>query len=269
MVRTDAIEEEAHAGDPDRERLLALLRAGAPAAGARPERIRFAGRQAVVKRRAPSAGERVLRRLGRPGRIARSARVGRALRDAGVRVPRLLASVEEPLREGGRGLLVLEAVEGLDLRRFLLSRFAAAPDATARGALGESLWSAVAREVARLHAVPARQRDLKAANIVIEETAGGLAAWLIDLDGMSLLPRPPSGRLRVRDLARLAVSLREEAVRAAGVGPEDWSFLVRRYLEESAGRPPAPREVDSFVEDTLAWARAKEARNRRRGRVIE
>jgi hypothetical protein len=253
----------------DRERLLDLLRAGPPAAGERPERIRFAGREAIVKRRAPSAGERILRLLGRPGRVKRSFLAGRALERAGVRAARPLAFVEEPVLRGGRGLLVLEAIEGSDLRRFILERVRTA-EPGARRALLERLWRAIASEVARLHAVPARQRDLKAPNIVIEDLAGGgLAAWLIDLDGVTILRRPPSRRVRVRDLARLAASLREEAVRAAGVGPEDWSFLVRRYLEEAAGRPSPPGDAEAFAAEAISWARAKESRNRRRGRVVE
>jgi tRNA A-37 threonylcarbamoyl transferase component Bud32 len=254
--------------DEDRERLLEVLRSGPPPAGTRPERIRIAGHEAIVKRHAPSVRERILRFLGRPGRLESGLAIGRALHAAGVRVARPLAAIEDPLRRGGPGLLVLEAIEGSNLRELIVSRVPAEP--ATRRALLESIWSVVAAEVARLHGAAARQRDLKAPNIVMEDLpSGGLAAWLIDLDGMSLLSRPPSRGARVRDLARLAVSLREEAVRAAGVGPEDWSFLVRRYLKESSGRDPAREDVEAFVEDTLAWARRKEARSRRRGRVIQ
>ena len=69
-------------------------------------------------------------------------------------------------------------------------------------------------------------------------------------------------------MARLLASLREEEVRAAGVSPEDWTFLVARYLDASQGSAPGPDELSAFVQAALRWAARKEARNRRRGRVI-
>lgn len=226
-------------------------------------------REPIAKPHQSGLVKRLLRALsGRPARPQRAFRIGLALARAGVRAARPLALIEE--RRGGlvrRSCLLVEAIEAVNLRDFILSRLrqAARQDAEV---LKRRLWIAVARETARLHAARVRQRDLKAPNVLVAEGAGGrVEATLIDLEGMAFLSAPPSPAVRARDLARLAASLREAAVRAAGVTEDDWRFLVERYLEQIRGSPPSPEETDRFMARTLEWAARKEARNRRRGRV--
>jgi hypothetical protein len=126
---------------------------------------------------------------------------------------------------------------------------------------------ALGTAVARLHAARVRQRDLKALNILVEATARGQPrVTFVDLEGMQVLRSAPSRVVRVRDLARLAVSLREARVRAAGVNGADWERVLRRYLEAGQGASPADEEIRWWIEKTLDWAERKEARNRRRGR---
>ena len=157
---------------------------------------------------------------------------------------------------------------GLALRELLLARLKSFSNRADGERFKERLWTAVAHEVARLHAASVRQRDLKAPNVLVKEEGDGcFTVTLLDLEGMTKLAGPPSRRARIRDLARLLASLREEEVRAAGVSPEDWTFLVARYLD-AQGRVPSPDELSAFVQATLCWAARKEARNRRRGRVI-
>ena len=74
--------------------------------------------------------------------------------------------------------------------------------------------------------------------------------------------------MRVRDLARLLVSLRAIAQQAGWVSDEDWSLFLTCYLERATGRPPRPEELESILGETERWARRKERRNRRRGRPL-
>jgi tRNA A-37 threonylcarbamoyl transferase component Bud32 len=197
---------------------------------------------------------------GRASRLERGFRIGLALEAAGVRAARPLALLESRSGLARRAVLVLERVEGVHLREFLLSR----RDPP------RALWSALASAIAGLHAAGVRQRDLKAPNIIIREDGeGAIQTTFIDLDGMDVTGTPPPLRVRVRDLARLAASLREDALRARGIGEADWSALVAAYLEAYAGREPGAAEVSSIVARTVAWAERKAARNRRRGRVVE
>jgi hypothetical protein len=253
--------------------------AGASAGGAvgpgRTVRVDVEGTPGVAKREAATLPKRLLCALvGRAGRSRKAFEIGVELAGSRVEAARPLALIEV-----GHGKLVrwscvvFQAIEGTTLRSFILERVAGldpgeAPG-EARDVLKHGLWSAIAAQVAHLHAACMRQRDLKAPNILISrDREGAFRASLIDLEGMTKLASPPSTRVRARDLARLAVSLREGRIAAAGVGAEDWRFLVASYLEEAFGRKPSTIEIDGYVAHTVAWARKKEARNRRRRRVI-
>ena len=226
--------------------------------------------QVLLKREARPLSRILLYALaGRPSRTKKAFAIGLALRESGVRAARPLAFIERT--SGGlvrESCLILEVADGLPLRELLLARLKSFSNRADGERFKERLWTAVAHEVARLHAASVRQRDLKAPNVLVKEEGDGcFTVTLLDLEGMTKLAGPPSRRARIRDLARLLASLREEEVRAAGVSPEDWTFLVARYLD-AQGRVPSPDELSAFVQATLCWAARKEARNRRRGRVI-
>jgi len=249
--------------------------------------------EVLIKRYVPPLWKSVLRAIaGWPSRSKRAFEIGLLLERAGVRAARPLALVERRclgvVRESE---IVLRVIPGTNLRAFILSCLGPMPPGPGKEECKRSLLKAVADGIARLHGARVRQRDLKALNIIVEEmgspegegSAGTLRVSFVDLEGMSRLTRPASDKIRARDLARLAVSLREEEVAEAGISPEDWNHLVASYLDEaeresgprrqtgSGGESGARREMDparlsAFVERTLAWARRKEARNRRRGR---
>jgi tRNA A-37 threonylcarbamoyl transferase component Bud32 len=226
---------------------------------------------ALAKRENRKLPRRVLRALaGRSSRPRNAFEVGLALEAAGVEAARPLALIEE--RRMGivrRACVVLERIDGVTLREFILERLPALRPGSARDRLKAELWSAIAAQIAGLHAARVRQRDLKAVNVIVTGKRGeDVRVALIDLDGMEILARSPAVRVRVRDLARLAASLRESAVVAAGVDAADWRALVGEYLANAHGRAPSSEELDAFVASTLAWASRKESRNRRRGRVL-
>jgi tRNA A-37 threonylcarbamoyl transferase component Bud32 len=208
---------------------------------------------------------------GRPARSHKAFRLALALAAAGARSPRALALIEErPKGLVRRSLLVLEAIDAPTLRDFLLERLPGIAAEPQRGAeMKDALWRRLASEIARLHAAGFRQRDLKAANILVaDDGRGGFDVSLIDLEGMTRLAAPASRRVRTRDLARLHVSLRAPAIAAAGVDEEDWRRLVTSYLESAAGSPPPGEEVERVIAETARWARRKERRNRWRRRPI-
>jgi hypothetical protein len=241
------------------------------AAGRRARMARLGADRAVAKREALSFASALLRAVaGRPSHTRKGFEIGLRLAGAGVRAARPLGLIEERCCGLVRtACLILEAVDAPTLRDFLLLRLAAL-EPSGRQALKGRLWSALTTELARLHAAGVRQRDLKAPNILVAEGkdgSGGVEVTFVDLEGMALLPGPPPEELRLRDLARLAVSLRERDVAAAGVTPEDWRTIVTRYLEAWRGAPPAGCEVDDTMARTLEWAAWKEARNRAKGRM--
>jgi serine/threonine protein kinase len=196
--------------------------------------------------------------------------VGLHLESRGVSAARAVAVLQR--RRWGvvrQSALFLEPAEGITLREFLLSRFAGLEEGSGKERLKGALLCAIAREVAALHASGVRQRDLKAPNILVAERGDRLDLTLLDLEGMELLGSPATLRVRLRDLARLAVSLREARVRASGIREDDWRFLVEEYFRQWRGVVPEPPEVEDFLRPAEAWARRKERRNQRRGRPIE
>lgn len=234
-------------------------------------RVPIAKSTLIAKREARSASRSFLYALaGRSSRSKEAFEIGLHLRERGVSAALPLAFIETS-KSGvvQESCLILEVADGVPLRELLLSRLGSIREETKRDGFKKRLWTAIAAEVARLHAACVRQRDLKAPNLLAkEEDDGRFTVTLVDLEGMTKLAGLPPLRVRTRDLARLLVSFREEGVKKAGVSPEDWGFLVTRYLEESNGMEPSPKQVSSFVQATLEWAIRKEERNRSRERII-
>jgi tRNA A-37 threonylcarbamoyl transferase component Bud32 len=224
---------------------------------------------AFVKPDRSAPWKRLLRSLvGRGSKARRAFELGLELERAGVNAVRPLALIEE--RRAGcvrRSCVLVEALEASTLRDFLLERSRQEESGTVPPAVRRAVLRAVAVEVARLHGAGARQRDLKAPNVLVAARGGRLEVTLADLEGMTLLRRAPGLAVRARDLARLAVSLREKEIAAAGIAEEDWRGCIAAYLEAAAGAPPDAAVVERFVAATLSWAARKEERNRRRGRV--
>jgi tRNA A-37 threonylcarbamoyl transferase component Bud32 len=113
--------------------------------------------------------------------------------------------VPRATRLAGDGYLITEwldnAAEPAEFRR-LLRPFA--PRARARRAqqaahrLGELLG--------RMHARNIAHRDLKPGNVLLQDQADDVAAFVIDLNGAALCTRV-SRRTRIRDLSRLAIGI--------------------------------------------------------------
>ena len=216
----------------------------------------------------------------RPARSAQAFRLGIALAQAGVRAPRPLAVIESRRRGLGlirRSCLIMETVDGVTLRDYLLARTSSASASSDPAAWKSPLWRAIASAVARLHAAGFRQRDLKASNLMVVEREDPLVhaepeIHLVDLEGMTQLGAPPAGRVRQRDLARLLVSLRAVARRAPGhpaaPGESDWEEFIGLYLDETRGASPRADELREYLRVTAQWAERKERRNRRRRRPL-
>ena len=206
----------------------------------------------------------------RPARAYRAFRYGLVLARENVPAPRPLALIEHrPRGLVRRSFLVLESVGGQMLHDFLgSSAFAGAGDS----ALKDSLWDALATEIAALHAAGFRQRDLKAPNILVNTDSDNhrVCVHLVDLEGMNRLQQtPPPRRVRIRDLARLVVSLRQlSSPEKGGVTAADLTSLITRYLEHASSTAPWPGEPEEFLTQCERWARRKERRNRRRRRPL-
>jgi len=198
----------------------------------------------------------------------RAFEIGLRLEQEGVDAARPLAVID------GRdeSFSMQEHVDARDLRHWLLDGLAGChDDDDERGALKSAVWTALAGTIASLHRSGTRQRDLKAPNILVaRQPDGAPRPTLVDLEGMGELRGGRGRRLRARarDLGRLLVSLREDAIRAAGVDDADWRKLVERYLEASRDETIGT-DATWWIDRTLRWAIAKERRNRRRGRPIQ
>ncbi len=207
--------------------------------------------------------------LGRPARALRAFRLGLSLAAAGVPTVRTLGLIDRALPgQGSESCLILERLEAPDLFAYLTRHLV-----TKRGAEREramaALVSSLGRSIAAMHNAGFRQRDLKAANILVSEEGDEFAVSLIDFEGMSRLRGSPSERIRLRDLARLGVSFRAPAVVAAGVTAADWEALIDAYLAELAVQPSASSSRrEKMLRGAKIWGDRKVARNRRRRRPV-
>jgi tRNA A-37 threonylcarbamoyl transferase component Bud32 len=209
--------------------------------------------------------------LGRPARTMRAFRLGLALAETAVRTARPLALVERSLSRGKwESCLVMERIMARNLREVLLEDLPREQDGSGgdRTEVKSRLLRAVATAIARLHRASFRQRDLKAANLLVEPREGGaFEVSLIDFEGMKRFREPPPLRVRVRDLARLRVSFQAVEKRSA-VDRDDWALLVAEYLRAYEDRPPRQDEVAGVLRATGGWAERKIRRNRRRRRPV-
>ena len=203
----------------------------------------------VVKLDRPAGHGRPLARLGpRAPKTTRAFQRARELLQAGLPTPEPLACLVGRDSKGAYGVLLTRLEEGVGPWEFLASATRSPipsphpPGETGDAALGHirtwknvtetrALLDALATALAGLHREGFRHRDLKAPNILVRGRApGDLEVLWLDLDGLRRVPaRRPS--VRVRDLARLAMSFESTAARQVGIRADAWPYLVRRYLE--------------------------------------
>jgi tRNA A-37 threonylcarbamoyl transferase component Bud32 len=182
-------------------------------------------RRVVWKRfRLNSRTELLRHQLVRPPAL-RSWVFGHGLRERCLPTPRPLL-VLHSRRHGLRceGYLLTEKVAAAEELSRHVAGVLALPQDEARSRL-RHLIEQVARLVRALHRRQLAQRDLKAANILVQKTAQGPALWLIDLVGVTR-HRRLRRRQHVQNLARLHVSF----VRNAALTRTDWLRFLRSYL---------------------------------------
>ncbi len=205
----------------------------------------------LVAKRAPLS-----RLRARRSRSERAFALGRRWRAAGLSTPEPLAWIED--RPGAASVLIMRGIAAQNPWSFLagLAAHASHPSLT-------ELVDALAGSIAELHARGFRHRDLKAPNLLLRRGERGIEVWFVDLDGAGRLPALTAAR--ARDLARLCVSFRSSAARAAGVRADAWPALVQRYAER-AGLPGA--DAERILGRTQDWASHHIERNLRLGRPI-
>lgn len=169
----------------------------------------------------PLLGDRYLRRPARP---FRELAVSHALREAGIRTPRIVAAVVTEARPGYRAELATEWLEpGHDLEALL--RPGAYPAEMRRRAL-----AAVGREIGRAHAAGLAHPDLQHRNLFVRPVGEEWEGWLLDLD-RARIDEP--GSYAERALARLGRSL-DKGVREGRISvAEDERAALRAGHEET------------------------------------
>ncbi len=196
---------------------------------------------------APDGGSLVVKvggaRLFRGSRSLGAARIARCLRAAGVPTPEVHAVCTQ-----GRGrlcALVMGHVPAVDQGEALRSD--AADD-----------WVAsMARSIAKMHGAGIRHRDLKGSNVLLVRGNEGPEAWIIDLDGASVVRFGVSAAKRARDLARLELSL--DQLGAVG------SCLLERYAAFAGWGPDEARGARGPMD---AYKVRKRTRNERSAREL-
>lgn len=196
---------------------------------------------------APGAGRLVIKaaRL-RPLRTDRSvaaARIAQLLRAGDVPTP----EVHAVCTDGARRLsaLVMEQIIAVD-------------EAEALASVESSDWvEAMATSIAAMHGAGVRHRDLKGSNVLLAAGESGPEAWIIDLEGASVVRLRAGLRTRARDLARLDLSLDLLGVKAGS--------LLERYGHLVGWSPASHGRARALMED---YKRRKRAQNARRGREL-
>jgi tRNA A-37 threonylcarbamoyl transferase component Bud32 len=123
-----------------------------------------------------------------------------------------------------------------------------------------SLIEQLARLVRELHARHLAQRDLKAANVLVQPTASGPTLWLIDLVGISR-PRILSRCRRVQNIARLHASFRNHPL----LTRTDRLRFLRTYLRWALH---GKQGWKSWWRDIDRATHKKVIKNSRSGRVL-
>ena len=222
----------------------------------------------IYKRFNPKKTLETLLNLVRPSRAGRAWQAAQHLKSRGLPTPQNLAYVVKtgwgplgPWLTRQAYLVTIKADPSISLGEYARDLMPLASPGERREQIGR-LTVALARLLRVLHDRSISDRDLKAANILIEgdPAAEEVALTLIDLVGVRLLHPLPQGR-RLQNLARLQVSLadvpgrtRTDALRFLraylpwGLSPRnDWKALWRKVA----------RLIDY-----------KEEKNRRRGRPL-
>jgi tRNA A-37 threonylcarbamoyl transferase component Bud32 len=157
------------------------------------------------------------------------------------------------------GYLLVEMVPDCQELSAQVARLAMLPEGKRRQRL-RSLIDQVARLVRDLHGRHLAQRDLKAANVLVQNTATGVALWLIDLAGTTR-HRTLSRRQRVQNVARLHASFHD---RPALTRTDRVRFL-RTYLGWGLYGKQGWKDWWRAV---AAATRKKVTKNARNGRVL-
>ncbi len=219
----------------------------------------------VAKREVPAGWKRPLTGIGaRSLRSARAFDLADELGSCGLVTPEPLAVLV--LRRGStrEAVLVTRYVEGRGPWEYLQQG----------GGLAR-LLAALARDLARLHGLGFRHRDLKASNLLLCERLPGdqrdqgprLEVVWTDLDGLRR-PGLVSRATRVRDLARLSLSFESAPARAAGVRADHWPALLEAYLGHALARAPSADELGLLLSSTRRWAERSLHRHLRQGRPV-
>lgn len=207
----------------------------------------------VGKRIARHGLRGALTRLGLArGRAARAFRLAAALNARDLATPEALAVL--PL--GACEVLVTRHVEGPHPWEYL-----------ATGGSAQAFATALARDLARLHAAGFRHRDLKASNLIVHGSSGAPSIVWTDLDGLAARP-VVAAATRMRDLARLSMSFESAAARAAGVRAGLWPALAQAYLAHALARAPEARELERLLAATRRWRERAIRRHLARGDAV-
>ena len=198
----------------------------------------------IIKRPLARNRRRWISQLLSPSRSMRGWRLGNALLHRNLAAARPLAVLER--RRGPfvlDSVLITEAIPGaVDLESYLRTE-CGRRGSHDRFCLKHSLAPLLARHLRCLEQRGFFHRDCKASNILVLERQQTRLLW-IDMDGLQLRFKEPRGRLRLRPLARLYVSLmgipgvtRTDAVRflrhyCAGLGADvhAWRALWRQLV---------------------------------------
>jgi hypothetical protein len=200
--------------------------------------------------------------LVRPTGALRSWINGHGLRDRDLPTPRPLAVLHRRQRGlPADGYLLTEKVpDAVDLHRFVVGLDQLSP-AEGRAKLRRCIDRAAAM-VRELHRRQLSHRDLKASNILVQDSVatGTIALWFIDLVGVRRFRLLPEER-RLQNLARLHVSF----CRNLGIGRTDKLRFLRTYQQWGLfGKQDWKRWWRKIAELT----QAKVTRNVRSGRPL-
>jgi tRNA A-37 threonylcarbamoyl transferase component Bud32 len=141
--------------------------------------------------------------LRRPRALA-AWQLANALRVRGIATARPLMVYQSKRR--GDGYLTSQWIDGAENLHLYGWRLASL-DPRLRFALARRCLVRLGKLIGGMHAWDVSHRDLKAANLAVVEHADDTEVYLLDVDGVRLARRL-SQRERVRNLARMAVSLR-------------------------------------------------------------
>ncbi len=222
----------------------------------------------IYKRFNPKKTLETLLNLVRPSRAGRAWQAGQHLKSRGLPTPQNLAYAVKTGRgplgrwlTGQAYLVTIKAEPSITLGDYARTVLPLASPEERRAQI-QRLTLALARLLRVLHERSMSDRDLKAANILIEgdPAAEEIALTLIDLVGVQLLHPLPKGR-RLQNLARLQLSLAD----VPGRTRTDALRFLRAYLPWGLSPRNDWKGLWRKVERLIDY---KEEKNRRRGRPL-